>query len=70
MGVFARLISAIVLLGVTGFCVFGFLATFEPLPAATQWTWRAIYGIVGTAALVGAAMSRRDLRDGGEGSES
>ncbi len=59
----ARLISVLMLLGVTGFCVFGFLATFEPLPATTQWTWRAIYSVVGIASLAGVAVSLRGSRD-------
>jgi hypothetical protein len=28
------------------FCVFGFSATFEPMPAQVKWTWRAIYGLI------------------------
>lgn len=54
MQAISRLLTAIILLGVVAFCVFGFLATFEPLPPATQWTWRAIYAAVGLASMVGA----------------
>jgi hypothetical protein len=31
------------------FCVFGLPANYEPSPAATQWTWRALSLLVGTA---------------------
>jgi len=43
-----RVISATVFLCVAGFCVFGFLASFE-----VGWisTWHGIYGICGTASL-------------------
>jgi hypothetical protein len=43
-----RVISATVLLCVTGFCVFGFLASFE-----VGWIsiWHGIYGICGIASL-------------------
>jgi hypothetical protein len=35
------------------FLTFGFLATFEPLPAAVQWTWRIIYGAAAMLDAVG-----------------
>jgi hypothetical protein len=54
MQALSRILLAIILPGVFAFCVFGFLATFEPLPPPTQWTWRAIYAGIGLAALVGA----------------
>lgn len=38
---------------VLAFCVFGFMATFEPLDASTQFTWRVIYGLVGLVCLGG-----------------
>jgi len=47
---FLKLLPTVPLLLLGGFCMFGFLATFEPLPPAEQWTWRAIY-------TVGAAIS-------------
>jgi hypothetical protein len=28
------------------FCVYGLIATLEPLPAATQWAWRGIYVLI------------------------
>jgi hypothetical protein len=46
-----RLISAIVLLCVTGFCVFGFLDSFE-----VGWfsRWHCIYGLCGIGSMAGA----------------
>jgi len=49
-----RLLGSVLLLAVSCFCVFGFLATFEPLPAAVQWTWRGIYIVLGLVCLAGA----------------
>ncbi len=43
--------TALLLLGVTAFCVFGFMATFEPLDASIQLTWRIVYGMVGITCL-------------------
>ena len=42
------LLAAIVL-----FCVIGFLATFEPMPRAVQFTWRAVYGVAGLGCVGG-----------------
>jgi len=41
-----RIIFCLFLTLVALFCVFGFLATFEPLPTKVQWTWRTIYGLI------------------------
>ncbi len=49
------IVTAALLLGVVAFCVFGFLATFEPMPPVRQWMWRAIYSGIGSTAVVGAA---------------
>jgi len=53
MVVILKLLGSVLLLAVAGFCVFGFLATFEPLPPAVQWTWRGIYIVLGLACLAG-----------------
>ncbi|MCA9141057.1 MAG: hypothetical protein KDB00_30010 [Planctomycetales bacterium] len=42
-----RVALALLLLGPILFCVFGFVATFEPMEPSTQWTFRLIYGGVG-----------------------
>ncbi|MCB1088257.1 MAG: hypothetical protein KDM63_14505 [Verrucomicrobiae bacterium] len=48
-----RIVGATLMLAVMAFCGFGFLATFEPLDASTQLTWRIVYGLVGLACLGG-----------------
>ena len=42
-----RLFLSLPLMAVAGFCIFGFVATFEPLPRIEQWTWRTVYLAVG-----------------------
>ena len=41
-----RILLALFLAAATLFCVFGFVATFEPLPVHTQWVFRGIYGLI------------------------
>jgi O-antigen/teichoic acid export membrane protein len=53
MNVLWRISLGLVLLGLVAFCVFGFLATFEPLPLPQQWAWRIMYGLVGVSCLLG-----------------
>jgi hypothetical protein len=53
---FARIALLIVLPLVFGFCIFGFLSTFEPSPAPMQLTWRTIYAVAGLGCLVGVAL--------------
>ena len=50
----ARAVVALVLLAVAAFCVFGFLATFEPIDPEAQLIWRAVYGGVGLGCVAGA----------------
>ncbi|MEM7261378.1 MAG: hypothetical protein AAF488_05260 [Planctomycetota bacterium] len=55
-----KFLLAVTLLGVTAFCGFGFLATFEPLDRSMQIAWRVAYGSGFLGALVGmAALARR-----------
>jgi len=58
MWMLIRVVVALLLLGVTTFCIFGFLATYEPpgFPA-----WRLIYGAAGLMCLagVGWVLTRR-----------
>jgi len=49
----ARVMWSLVLLAVLAFCVFGFMATFEPLDVSTQVVWRGIYGLTAVACLGG-----------------
>ena len=72
MRVLIRVAVAFLLLGVTAFCIFGFLATYEP-PGFP--VWRLIYGAAGLMALtgVGWVLTRRAKAEpgvrveGGEG---
>ena len=41
-----RLTFVIFLIIATLFCVFGLLATLEPMPTSAQWMWRGIYGLI------------------------
>jgi hypothetical protein len=46
-----RLGSALALLIVAAYCLFGIAATFEPMDPTKQWTWRIVYAIVGLGCL-------------------
>jgi hypothetical protein len=48
-----RLLRSLILVGILSFCVFGFMATYEPLDRSVQLTWRLIYGIAGVACIGG-----------------
>ena len=53
MPLLARILIILLLLPILAFCALGFLHTFEPIDAATRLRWQLIYGVVGTACLVG-----------------
>jgi len=38
-----RLLRSLPLMAVAGWCLFGFVATFEPMPRVEQWVWRTVY---------------------------
>lgn len=61
MPLIVRVVLAVVLLGVVGYCVFGFLATLEPMNDSVLG-WRIGYGAVGIASLVGAVWIVRAAR--------
>ena len=44
-----RVMAIIASFGVTAFCVFGFLASFEPVDSGSWIMFRLVYGIVGVA---------------------
>ena len=46
-----RLLLSLPLMALTGFCLFGFVGTFEAMPRVEQWTWRAVYLGAGAASL-------------------
>ena len=41
-----RIILSLLLIAATMFCLFGLLATLEPMTPGIQWTWRGIYGLI------------------------
>jgi len=49
------LLAASLLTVVLAFCLFGFLATFEPLARERALTWRLVYALVGGLSIVGIA---------------
>ena len=51
MKIILRLVWTVPLMAVAAFCLFGFVATFEPMPHLQQWIWRAIYAMAGTTSL-------------------
>ena len=57
-----RILLALFLAAATLFCVFGFAATLEPLPARTQWIWRGIYGLIFVGNIAGLAHLIRGIR--------
>ncbi len=45
-------VGSLILLCIAGFCLFGFLATFEPTSNATQFmVYRIVYGLIGLGCL-------------------
>jgi hypothetical protein len=52
MSVWRRVVFALGMVPVVGFCPFGFLATYEP-PGFP--VWRAFYGLTGVAGMVAVA---------------
>lgn len=60
-----RVLGSVLCLAVAGFCVFGFLASYEPMDAGTQAMWKTIYSVAGGAAIAGglACWLRDPARD-------
>ncbi len=50
-----RILLALFLAAATLFCVFGFVATLEPMPDQTRWVFRAIYGLIFVGNVAGLA---------------
>jgi hypothetical protein len=66
----ARGLAALVLLAILAFCVFGFLASYEP-PFAESWGIRLIYGLIGAVCLsllIVLLLPRRSISAPGPGS--
>jgi len=51
--ILVQITCALAMVGVSLFCVFGFLASFEP---GNGWEWKAGYGFLGCSCLSGAAI--------------
>ena len=62
MQTIARIIGALALLAITGFCVFGFLATYEYSEVSKRLPWQIGYGVLGMVCLSGVAMLLRRRR--------
>lgn len=62
METLARIIGALALLAITGFCVFGFMATYEYSEAARRLPWQMGYGALGLVCLSGAVIVLRPWR--------
>lgn len=41
-----RIILSLLLVAASLFCLFGLMATLEPMQPGIQWTWRGIYGLI------------------------
>jgi hypothetical protein len=46
-----RALWTLPLMAVAGFCIFGFVDTFEPMPRLRQFSLRGMYGMAGVGAL-------------------
>ena len=58
----ARILAVLALLGITAFCLFGFMATDEYPEAAKRLPWQIGYAAMGLACLVGIAAILRPRR--------
>jgi hypothetical protein len=57
MRLLVAILGSLFLLAVAGFCVFGFLATFEPTDRTAEFlAFRIGYGVVGIGCLIGIAV--------------
>ncbi|MBS33559.1 MAG: hypothetical protein CMO68_04040 [Verrucomicrobiales bacterium] len=57
-----RIFLSLILAAAALFCVYGLVATLEPMPAGIQWTWRGIYGLILVGNLAGLTHLIRGLR--------
>lgn len=61
-----RLLLSLILVGMLLFCVFGVMATFEPLERSIQMTWRLVYATAGVVAVVALVLVNRRRRTPGD----
>jgi ABC-type multidrug transport system permease subunit len=57
-----RLLCVSALLMILACAVFGFVATFEPMPSFDRMVWRTTYALAGLASLLGTYFALRSLR--------
>ena len=57
-----RILLALLLAAAALFCVIGFVAPLEPMPARAQWIWRGIYGLIFVGNIAGLAHLIRGIR--------
>jgi len=63
MNVMLRVVLSLVMAVLGCFSIFGFMASFEPLDADTQITWRVIYVALFVGSIVGMILLNRRRKD-------
>ena len=63
MNVMLRVVLSLVMAVLGCFSIFGFMATFEPLDADTQITWRVIYVALFVGSIVVMILLNRRRKD-------
>lgn len=58
-----RVVLSLAIACLTGFSIFGFMATFEPLDPDTQMTWRVIYIALFIGSICGLILLNRRRKD-------
>jgi hypothetical protein len=48
----SRLFLSLPLMAMAGFCLFGFIGTFDPMPRVAQLSWRGIHFLIGLGSVV------------------
>lgn len=59
----SRIALTMAFLGILSFCLFGFLASFEPSPAS-RWGWRVPYSIIGLSCVLAVVWLWKPVRRG------
>ncbi len=62
MQILPRVLGTLVLLAVVGFCVFGFMASYEYPEAARRLPWQIGYAVIGLACLSAIVLLLRPRR--------
>jgi hypothetical protein len=52
MKMIRRLLLSLPLMCLVGVCLFGFVATYDPMPTLERWIWRALYLGAGSASVL------------------